>query len=77
MTKGRPKRSVLMLGSATLLLPWSSRLALNVDPVEALTASAGPDIANGTTPSAAASTMMLTRRLSLNRIAPSYLAAKL
>src|SRR5207245_5955608 len=77
ITKACPKRSVRMLGSAALLLPWSSRLGLKVGPVVLVAASAGPDIANGTTPSAAASSRPLNRRLIWVRIAPSYLPAKL
>src|SRR5947209_6786708 len=50
ITKAWPKRSVRMLGSPALLLPWSNRLGLNIGLVGALAASAGPEIANGKAP---------------------------
>src|SRR5438067_5171179 len=87
ITNERPKRSVRMLGSAVFVLPWRSRLALNVDPLPGLAAltglvalaaaAAGPSSVSGSTPRAATATTPTIRRMTLILIAPSYLARKL
>src|SRR5438874_4780006 len=84
ITNGRPKRSVRILGSAVLVLPWRSRLGLNVDPLLGLAAlgalaaaAAGPNSVRGSTPRVATATTPTSRRLTLILIAPSYLARKL
>src|SRR5205814_8811207 len=41
ITNERPKRSVRILGSAVFVLPWRSRLGLNVDALPGLAALAG------------------------------------
>src|SRR5205814_7476978 len=82
----RPKRSVRMLGSAVFVLPWRSRLGLNVDPlpglaalaglVELAAAAAGPSSVSGSRPRAATATTPTIRRMTLILKAPLLLSAE-
>src|SRR5213592_204903 len=78
ITNERPKRSVRMLGSAVFVLPWRSRLGLNVCPLAGFAAAAdGPSSVSGSTPRATTARTLSSRRLTLILISPSYLARKL
>src|SRR5205809_4437253 len=61
MTNERPKRSVRMLGSAVLLLPWSSRLELKIVPL-GFAAAAAPTVVSGSAPSTPTTTTPTSRR---------------
>src|SRR5205823_1823819 len=66
ITNERPKRSVRMLGSAVFVLPWRSRLGLNVCPLAGFAAAAdGPSSVSGSTPRATTARTLSSRRLTL------------
>src|SRR5436190_23018761 len=87
ITNERPNRSVRMLGSAVLVLPWRSRLGLNIDPLlgfaalgalaASAAAAAGPSSVSGSRPRAVTARTPTSRRMTLILISPSYLARKL
>src|SRR5205814_8054681 len=65
ITNERPKRSVRMLGSAVLVLPWRSRLGLNAALPGLAAAAAGPSGVSGSTPRATTPRTPTSRRLTL------------
>src|SRR5438067_7884756 len=77
ITNERPKRSVRILGSAVLVLPWRSRFGLKAALPGLAAAADGPSSVSGSTPRAATATTPTIRRMTLILIAPSYLARKL